>query len=185
MAQRRKNKRKYVYWLMLLVLLVVAGVVAFLVWNNYFRDKGSDRQESGSVVVAEEDTGAKKDTESEDEANAIADRTVEEKKVVPYEGTDPNEHEELTGVVTYAGVNSGMLMIRVNIDQYLDGGTCELNLHGNATYSDTAKIVGGATTATCEGFNVPVDKLASGMYQIAIKINSGDKVGIIKGEVNI
>ena len=76
-------------------------------------------------------------------------------------------------------------MIRVNIDQYVDGGTCELSLQGNTTYSDTANIAGGASTATCEGFNVPANMLASGTYQIIIKINSGGKTGTIKGEVNI
>ena len=35
-----------------------------------------------------------------------------------YAGEDPNEREDLTGVVTYAGVNGNNLMIRVNIDQH-------------------------------------------------------------------
>ena len=187
MAQRRKNKRKYIYWLVVLTLFVAAGVVVFLVWNNYFRDKGENKQEneSAEVVNDEDDANAKKDVESEDSVNDEAKKAEEEKKVVPYEGDDPNEREELTGVVTYAGINDGILMIRVNIDQYVDGGTCELSLQGNTTYSDTANIAGGASTATCEGFNVPANMLASGTYQIIIKINSGGKTGTIKGEVNI
>ena len=187
MAQRRKNKRKCIYWLVVLVFFVVAGVVAFLVWNNYFRDKGENRQENGSaeVVNDKDGTNVKKDVDGKDGIDDEAKKAEEEKKVVLYEGDDPNEREELTGVVTYAGVNDGALMIRVNIDQYVNSGTCELNLQGNTTYSDTANIVGGASTATCEGFNVPANVLASGTYQIIIKINSGGKTGTIKGEVNI
>lgn len=187
MAQKRKNKRKYIYWLVVLVLFVVAGVVVFLVWNNYFRNKSEDKQENESAEVVEnkDSTDVKNDVEGRDGVNDEAKKAEEEKKIVPYEGDDPNEREELTGVVTYAGMNDGMLMIRVNIDQYVDGGTCELSLQGNTTYSDTANIAGGASTATCEGFNVPASMLASGTYQIIIKINSGGKVGIIKGEVNI
>ena len=175
------------YWLAVLVLFVVAGVVAFLVWNNYFRDEGENRQENESAEVVDnnDSTGVKKDVEDKDGANDEVKKAEEGKKIVPYEGNDPNEREELTGVVTYAGMNDGMLMIRVNIDQYVNDGICELNLQGNTMYSDTANIAGGASTATCEGFNVPVNMLASGTYQIIIKINSGGRTGTIKGEVNI
>ena len=85
MAQRRKNKRKYIYWLVVLTLFVAAGVVVFLVWNNYFRDKGENKQEneSAEVVNDEDDANAKKDVESKDSVNDEAKKAEEEKKVVP------------------------------------------------------------------------------------------------------
>ena len=104
-----------------------------------------------------------------------------------YEGDDPNTTEELTGVITYAGVNGDKLMIRVNIDQFLDSGECGLGLRqaGMNVYNTSARVVSNASTATCEGFDVPVNELGEGNYQITIKLNAGGKTGTINGEVNV
>lgn len=155
---------------------MAAAVVCYLVWNNYFRDKKEDKPTEEQSLVEEHE---------EKKAEEKKEETIEKKKVVQYEGEDPNTQEELTGVVTYAGVNGNNLMIRVNIDQYLESGSCELSLMQNGVaYSDVANIVGSAATATCEGFNVPVSGLG-GDYEIVIKISSGDKTGTINGKAKI
>ncbi len=178
MAQkRRKNKKnkKILSVVLFLVLFVVAGAVAYFMWDGYFRE---DKKEDEDSEIVEE-------VEEIEEGGKGAGEVIEKEPVVQYEGDDPNEAEELTGVITYAAVNGDNLMIRVNIDQYLEDGSCELNLvQGGVKYSDTADI-SSVTTATCEGFNVPVGKLGSGNYQIVIKISSGGKTGTIKGEVNV
>ena len=90
-------------------------------------------------------------------------------------------------MVTYAGVVDDKLMIRVNIDQFLADGSCELKLvRNNSTiYNSTANIFADVSTSTCEGFDVPVSGLGSGNTNIEIQLKSGDKSGIIRGEVNI
>ena len=176
MAQKRKNSKKWIFWVLMVVLFVAAAVVCYLVWNNYFRDKKEDKPTEEQSLVEEHE---------EKKAEEKKEEMIEKKKVVQYEGEDPNTQEELTGVVTYAGVNGNNLMIRVNIDQYLESGSCELSLMQNGVaYSDVANIVGSAATATCEGFNVPVSGLG-GDYEIVIKISSGDKTGTINGKVKI
>lgn len=180
MAQKRKkSNKKWIFWVLMLVLFVAAAAVCYLVWNSYFRDKKEDKS-------VEEEQSLVEESEKSEDSSEEAVEVVEKKKVVQYEGEDPNEKEELTGVVTYAGVNGDNLMIRVNIDQYLDSGVCELSLvQGGVVYSDTANIVGSVTTATCEGFNVPVSRLSGGNYGIVIRISSGDKAGTINGEAKI
>lgn len=180
MAQKRKkSSKKWIFWVLMVGLFVVAAAVCYLVWNSYFRDKNEDKPVEVEQSLVEE---SEKNEDSLEETVEV----VEKKKVIQYEGEDPNEKEELTGVITYAGVNGDNLMIRVNIDQYLDSGVCELSLvQGGVVYSDTANIVGSATTATCEGFNVPVSRLGGGNYGIVIKISSGDKAGTINGEAKI
>lgn len=177
--KRKKSNKKWIFWVLMVVLFVVAAAVCYLVWNSYFRDKEEDKPVEEEQSLVEED---KKDEDGSEETVGV----VEKKKVVLYEGEDPNEKQELTGVVTHAGVNGDNLMIRVNIDQYLDSGVCELSLvQGGVVYSDMANIIGSAMTATCEGFNVPVSRLSGGNYGIVIKISSGDKSGTINGEVRI
>ena len=58
MVKRRKRSKKWISWLIILVLLIGAGVVCYMVWNSYFRDK------------TEPETSATSDnTESEEQKN--------------------------------------------------------------------------------------------------------------------
>ena len=178
MAQTRKRKKTWISWAILLVLLIGAGAVVYLVWDNYFNDKKNNNEEQKTEQVEE-----KESNENGEEGNVDS----EKKKVEQYDGEDPNKAETLSGVVTYAGVSGDKLMIRVNIDQYLEGGECGLTLSraGTSIYSSIANVVGNASTATCEGFDVPINELGGGVAEINININSGERSGTIRGEVNI
>lgn len=110
-----------------------------------------------------------------------------ENKTPQYDGSNPNGDNSITGAITYANVSNGVLMIRINIDQYLSGGECNLilNQNGAAQYGATARIIDAASTSTCEGFNVPLNELDAGKYEIIININSERKTGTIVGEVSL
>ena len=112
---------------------------------------------------------------------------VRKEEVVQYDGNNPNEGGQLTGVVTYAGVSGDYLMIRVNIDQYLTSGRCALTLQqtGTEVYNEEVNLVDSASTSTCEGFNVPMSKLGAGKVTILINLYSGNKTGVINGETEI
>lgn len=182
MARRRKRSKKWISTVFILILLVAAGVVIYLVWDNYFNDKKEEPKTDETVVV---DDGLKP-TESESKPEV---QEVEQKEeVVQYDGENPNNGGELTGVVTYAGVSGGKLMIRVNINQYLSGGSCNLRLlssDGSVAYDDVAGITDSASTSTCEGFDVSTAGLAGGSYEIVIDLISGGKTGTINGEVGL
>ena len=194
MAQKRKQKRqnskRWLYWLFMVILFVGAAAVCYYVWDVYFKTKdGGDRSGTEQSAVEERPGHINKGEDGdidESEDKSGGDETVE-KKVVQYEGEDPNMMEELTGAVTYAGVNGDMLTVRVNIDQYLSEGSCRLELSqgGVVAYEDMVGIAAMVTTATCDGFSVPVGELGSGDYDILVELKSGDKNGKIKGEVSL
>lgn len=175
----------------MLILLVVAAVVVYFVWDGYFKDKDGGKKESSQEVekVEEqkegEDGGV--DARIEEGYGQLEDEVKDGKEIVQYDGENPNKAESISGVVTYVGVSGERLMIRVNIDQFLDDGECILNLvrNGSTIYNDTARVVGNVTTATCEGFDVPVDGIGRGATDIMITINSGEKTGIIVGKVEL
>lgn len=179
---RRRRSRLWISRLVILMLLILAGVVVFLVWDNYFRDKGevvpepeqTEEFEVAGGVVNEED-------------GVFEEEKVEKKPVVQYDGEDPNESDGITGVITYAGVSGDDLVIRLNIDQFLDSGECMLLLStaGNVVYSNTASVIDAAATSSCDGFNVPMSLLEDGYYNIMVEVESGAKKGKINGEVNL
>lgn len=181
MTRRRKRSRKWISWLVLIILAVLAGVVCYFVYDNYFRTEEKPAEETSVTETKAEDEGAGEETIEE------ASAAPEKEKVKQYEGEDPNTTEEITGVITYAGVSGEKLMIRVNIDQYLSGGSCALSLlkNGATVYTDTAGISGVVETATCEGFDVPTSALGTGEIEIIITVSAEGKGGTIKGEAKI
>lgn len=182
MAKKRKQNKKRIYWILILILMVIAGVISYLVWNSYFNDKHNEVETVESSEQEEKESPAAPAEEGE-----LTSEGIEKEKIVQYDGEDPNKAEELSGVVTYAGVNGSNLMIRVNIDQYLDSGSCELTLMrgGAIIYSSIANVIGNASTATCEGFDIPVSELGGGEIEINIKLSAGGRTGLIREEVNI
>jgi len=183
MAKRRHRSKKWISWVIILILLIGAGVVCYFVYDSYFRDKSGDEVKP---VENSQDKDDEKKTPEETQPEEKKEEVVEKEKVVQYDGADPNESNGITGAITYTGVSGGSLMIRMNIDQYLNGGTCTLGLRqgGSTVYSAEVGIVDSASTSTCEGFNVPVNGL-SGKYNIVIYINSNGKTGEISGEVEV
>ena len=179
MAQRKRN-RKWLWWggAVVVILMIVVAIIVTIQNNQPKLDNGDDNKNESSKV----ETGTEENTKSE--------QTTEEeppKKVVQYTGEDPNKSDDLTGVITYAGVNNGTLTIRTNIDQYLSEGTCELILErDNATiYSSRVDIWADVSTSTCKGYDVPVSELGGGNVQIIINLTSDDRTGAIRGEVEV
>lgn len=119
-------------------------------------------------------------------ANISTNSTIPEKKVINYEGEDPNNSDSLTGTISYAGVSGNNYSIRVNINQFLSSGTCTLKFTGNGnTHEESANIISAASTSTCEGFDIPLKALGQGTYTIEITLSSGGKVGTITSEVTL
>ena len=182
MSKRRKRNNSWISWILLLTLLIGAAIVVFLVRDSIFGDKKEEPTiEVGNIVIEQNDS-IKEEPKIEVEAPQ-----PEKEEVVSYDGDNPNKEDDLTGVVTYADIVDGVLMIRVNIDQFLSQGTCKLVLEkdGVAQYEEIARITDSAATATCEGFNVSAGTLEGGNYKIIIKLESGEKKGIINGEVSL
>ena len=161
-------------------------MIVFLVCDNYFNYKkdSSPKTSEESSEVEEVEKSEEKPDEEEEEDEGLS---IENKEVKQYEGGNPNSSDDLTGAITYAGVSGGTLRIRVNIDQYLSGGTCELGLitDGGKVYSTSVGVADSASTATCQGFDVPTSGLPAGDYRIQVVISSGNKTGTILGEVKL
>ena len=185
-AKKRKNNKKWLKWVGFLVLAIVVAVGAFLVWNAFSGNKGEEPgvDQGTTGEVQESDMSKKSETESAPEREA-----TEKKKIVQYEGADPNEEAAatgvLTGALTHASVDGGQLVVRVNIDQSLGSGTCTLALKqgGAVVRTEVAPVIMTAATASCEGFDVDISGLSGGETEIVINVESDDKAGEIRGSV--
>ena len=185
MAKKKQKKtKKIIYWLFMLVLLIAAAGVTYLVWDNYFNDQKDD------VETSSENNSEEKEKVRESNKNVegeLKSEAPEKEKVVQYDGEDPNTAQGLSGAITHAAVSGANFVLRVNIDQYVTGGDCELTIkrNGATIYSNIVSIIGSASTATCEGFDIPVNRLGGGPVEININLSADGKGGVIRGEANI
>ena len=80
-------------------------------------------------------------------------------------------------------------MLRVEIYELIDVGTCKLHMEtaNGDTVDRIAEIaVSGPDSSTCyEGFDIPTDKISSGKYSFTVTLTSDSKTGTISGTINI
>ena len=187
MAHRRiRRNKKWLPKMLFLILLVGAIVICYFVWDAYFKVKENGQTEKEETVSVIEEK-KKEEQKPEDVTEILVQPEITKEEVPQFDEVDSNQNETITGVITYAGVSGEVLMIRVNIDQYLGSGSCELSLkqNGQEVFTDRAGIIDSAATATCEGFNVPIKEIGPGKVNIKIIVSSNDKSGTINGEVKI
>lgn len=166
-----------------MVLIVAAIVVAILVKNNF--DKKTDNN-SGQTTNVDKPEERKSEDKTED--NSGNDETQKQEEKAPqYDGESPNKSETLTGLITYADVVNDELVIRVNIDQFLQSGNCSLTMSRNGVthYTQTVGIQESVTTSTCDGYKIPVSELPKGDFSVEINLDSDGKSGKITGRVRI
>ncbi|MBR3172519.1 hypothetical protein IKF21_01195 [Candidatus Saccharibacteria bacterium] len=181
---KRRSYKKWIWWGagVVLVIAIVVGVVISINSQPERQDNKNRGEEAGKV---EQKDGIGQDGKSEEEKRD--EETGKQQTPIQHEGGDPNTAEELSGIITYTGINEGILTIRTSIDQYLIDGTCDLTLMqgGTIIYSDTTNIVGDVSTATCQGFDIGAAGLGGGNIEIIINLNADGKRGTIRGEANI
>ena len=179
---RRKTGNKKIAVIMICCLAIVAiGGLVFAFSNNNETNQENNTNVSGAETASTatpSETVAPTPTESEDGNNKTPKK---------YEGDDPNDKAELTGVINYTNVSGNNLSIGVMIDQYLSSGTCALTMKsGSRTYTATASIKADVSTSYCDGFTVPLSKLSgASRWDITIELTSGDKTGVISGQASI
>lgn len=192
-SQKKARKNKVIVWsLFFFVLIVLAGVIVYqILKDNQSRMKSPSLAESTQNIenkIENTNTPEAKTINNEDGTteDAAAGRTP--KTPEKYEGQDVNQLEKLTGTITYSAKSANFYRIRVNIDQFLKlPGACKLTVLSadRVVYTDSVNVVSNPSSGTCEGFDIPLAKLASGDYNIKIEITANQKTGVIEGRVNI
>ena len=79
MTERRRSK-KWLYLVFMILLLILAGVVVFLVWDSYFKEPSETSDNEMSNNVAQVSEAKKQDVVSKAESEKM--ETVEKEKGV-------------------------------------------------------------------------------------------------------
>lgn len=181
-AHRVPPYRRPIIVVSFLIILAAATVATIVILNLNHPTETSPEPERPSISLPVRS----------DEDDEAADLLPEpEDKVTQYEGENPNTLPELTGnVVAYLSSDRRSYTAAASIDQYLiTPGACTLylkNSSGATVYtSDPLPTSSEATTSACGPFEIPLNGLNPGNYQIEITVTSDTKTGLITAEVQL
>lgn len=173
------------------VLVAGGGIWAYSNHNQQDLPKltstNTQPQDNNSSDIEENDKNQDNTISDTRNNNSNSPNHTPKQYETPQGATPPQKSNTITGLINYKSVDSGVLLVRVTINQRLSSGNCKLTLTNSAkkTVTETAAIVAGPSSSTCKGFDVPVSKLSSGKWGIVINIASGNRQGIIQGNIDI
>lgn len=181
---KKTNKNKKIIPIIVIFIIICAGTFFALNITKTSNDEIGKTIENSTTNSTDISTETVENSEKED----VEEKDEIEKKpeIIQNDGEDPNKSEELTGTLITANISGDKLVVRVNIDQFLTSGKCTLSLKSaTSTVEKEANIITSASTSTCEGFDIPINELSSGKWNIEILLNSNSKTGKITGEIDI
>jgi cytoskeletal protein RodZ len=180
---KKKSKAPVVVLIVAIVLLVCGATCWYLSANNIFpfnSPKDQSAQNDSSPQTNDADTNNKQNTN--DSNSQTTDQTNNTQDTGPNKNIQndrPSSGATLNVWVTSKNVVDGVLRIRVQIDQNVSAGTCELSI---GSYSQTVPIAFEPQSASCQGFDVPVANYSGNDFTILVK--SGEKSGSVEGVIN-
>lgn len=194
---RRRNLRPAIF--LIGIVVVAAGVFAAIMLNRKKTEPKDNSSNTDNTAVTTKKTEEKEPEKKTEEKSEEKTEKKEEKESEPEDeninGKTPQNLDEgakdsqggLTGVINYADVVDDTLTIRVSIDQYLETGTCSLELTApavNDTFGLTDEIAPSAATSSCS-FDIATSLLTGGHYNIKVSVESDGKTGVIEDEVDV
>lgn len=172
--------RRPIFWVVAIILILIAVAIVMIVTAKRPTEVAPSNESKNPHTVISSDDNSSSDTQPDKEPDD---------KVTQYEGENPNSLPELTGSITYKGIDNGVLTVAVTIDQFLaDGGTCTLTLTGKnsgGNYTTTTSAFADISTSACQTFEVPTTGLPSDNYDLKIQFSGDNKNGIIEEEVSL
>lgn len=194
MSRTTKTRRRYsnrisiICFLVFLVLALIATIIILFIIKpqKIKQSKQNTEVQSQQIQPGPTDSSNESKLETEKQEDFDAGKTPQTPK--QYEETDTEHSSSLTGSITYSGKNSNNLIIRVTINQLLkESGTCLLSLTStnDQKIERTVNTIDNPSSATCQGFDIPLTEIPVGNYQINIEIKTTHQKGNIKGSVVI
>lgn len=178
---KRHRKGRIVAILIIILAVGIAGTVLAL--NLINANKSSNQAEEPQATSVDQ-TDMTSGKSSEATAALGSSNEASNKTPSQYEGDNPNNYSNLTGIVTFTGVSEGQFVVSVALDQFITG-SCHFTIEGPAgsVINTDIDIFAGPSSSFCS-YNGPVPA-DHGIYKITVTPTSADKTGTITGEVEL
>lgn len=183
--QRRKSKEGFKYLLIFCVLILTAGAT-FLSLSFLAPAKPTKKNDDSNILSTAVNNDQKKTNEPGRGGADGGDNP--DKTPKQYEGSKPESKDTFNASITKNEIVNGKYMLRVNIYELINEGTCTLHMEtvNGDTVDRTARIViAGPDSSACEGFDIPVSGISAGAYSFTVSISSSTKSSSVQGTIKI
>lgn len=165
-----RSPKKRIIIISLSVLVVITAIVVTLL---YLRSQ--DGQHQKTISAQQKAAGDQAKSNAVDASNGKAEANDTPEAPQPIEGSNKSN----VGVsMTASAQNGSMYQMRFQIDAPTSDGVCTLTLtKDSSTVTKTANVQALAKISTCQGFNVPVDELSPGQWNVNLTYESDQLTG--------
>ncbi len=186
---KKQSKNHHIFLFIILALIICAAVIVALFFLKPLGNKATEEnQETNSSSSEKKSESSETKKEEKKEESASTEPSPEaEKNNTQYEGGNPNNLEEITGTISFAGVSDGKFIVNASLDQTLGtSGACTFTLtHSSGTVlSGTVATEPGPSSSFCS-FSTSSDKALEGDWKIVVELSANGKQGSIAQEVKI
>lgn len=195
--------------MIIFIVMIALGLTATVLYLNSNNNRNtevtkdktdnkekSDKEKSDDGDSADDKSSSTKSDDNNsktDNSNSASNDNAGGKTPTQYEGANPNNSSNLTGIINYKSVVNNTLQIRTTINQYLDEGSCTLTLNGpnGQTYTNSVNIIANPSSSTCYGFDIPLDLIQAdqdkrrGEWTINIHMTSGTRAGDLQDKITL
>ena len=166
------------------VLVIAGGVFALL----YF--KPFEKKENNTGTSQRLDDAGKSDKSIDPLGEKSKDKSNQreaEKGNLKYDETGLDEQEGITGIINFAGISEGRVLVNTTIYQeYGADGTCEVSLvnESGRKLGGTVAMEPGPSSTFCS-YSIPASDIEAGKWQIIVFAKHGNETGTMKTEMQL
>lgn len=156
----------------LIISLIVVGLVLLGLATYFIVVSKSTNNQSLPVnsPTTNTQTPANIDTNKPDSASPATDDSVKSNTNSTDNSTAP---EDTTIVITSSKQNGSVYQIRTLISVVASSGNCTLTItRDSKTVTRTSGVQAGPSSSTCQGFDIPIDELSPGDWNIVVDFSN-------------
>ena len=173
--KRSHKKKKFILTISLLVILFIAAAVCFYLTSK--KETIVKQQEQAGKDI--KDRSISRETSDGKSKKLDGDR-------VPQPSPEAGHKDTVNITISAANQTDSLLQIRVLIPVIDTNGTCHLKISKDGSNIErTTNTSHFASTATCQGFDIPLQDLSPGQWDISVNYEGELSVGNVNQTVEI
>lgn len=184
--QKSKASRKKVLIIISIVVLLLLSAGSYFAYRHFY---STDKKDTPSVNYEEATT------EQKNAGNKTKDGSVNSgNESKPNSGSDQaeapipqdNGKRKISATMTTANQNGSLMQIRFDLGGVTSSGTCTLSLKkGSKSVTKSAGVQALAGSTTCKGFDIPMNELSAGTWQVTLHFENDELVADTTGAIEV